>query len=206
LNPYSTDLFKSLNVSEEEVTYFGNTHTGLCNVDMTRISQFLLIQLASISKHRTYNSFSITDVIQELEGIGRGCKQRVDQFKHLPLKGFWKAHFFDARFIPRNLMNHWGLGIENSPKFNALCATIAAEEEKFPSKGGWQARLAYAMTIGAYEERASKHGLTGEWLIFSKHNDQNYYLCISRHTSKEEDQHVYNSLQTICEREYPFLK
>jgi len=205
MNAYSPDVYKGFDVTEEEVAHFKNSHCGFCNIEMARVSYFLQIQIASISKHRIYNSFSITDVIQELEGVGRGCKQRVEQFRHLPLKGLWKAHFLDARFIVRNIINHWGFKAENSSKFNSLCAQVAVEEKKKPSEVGWQGRLAHAMTIGAYEERAKRHKLTGEWIIFSKHNDKNYYLCISKHTSGIEDVNVFNFLKTVCEHEYPFL-
>jgi hypothetical protein len=205
MNHYAADVFKGFGVTEEEVTEFANAHVGFCSLDLSYISQFFLIQLASISKYGTYNSFSVTDVIQELEGVGRGCSPKVGQFKHPPLKGFWKAHFFDARFIPRNLINYLGLEFENSPKFNALCTRVVAEEEKSSSKVGWQGRLVHEMTIGAFEERASKGGLTGEWIVFSKHNGQNYYLCISRHTNGEGDQHLYDFLYTLCQHEFPFL-
>jgi hypothetical protein len=205
MNPYDKNIYAGFKISEDEVSHFKETHLGFCRLDVSRVSQFLLIQLASISKHKTYNSFSITDVIQDLEGVGRGGKRRVDQFKHLPLRGFWKAHFFDAQFIARNLINHWGLEFENSQKFNALCSGIADEEVKIPSKAGWQGRLSHEMIMGAYEERARNNRLTGEWIIFSRHNNNNYYLCISRHTTKEQDQPVFNFLKTLCEHEYPFL-
>jgi hypothetical protein len=205
MNHYAKDVFEGFNVTENEVSHFRNNHAGFCRIDMNRISQFLTIQLASISKHRIHNSFSVTDVIQELEGVGRGCKPRVDQFKHPPLKGIWKAHFFDARFLAKNIINHWGLEYKNSPKLTSLYNRVIAEEDGSPTEQGWQGRLAHEMTIGAYEERSRSNRRTGEWIIFSKHNGKNYYLFISRHTSKEEDQAVYDFFKSLCEHEFPFL-
>lgn len=202
---YTKDVFEGFYVSEDEVVEFRNNHIGFCQIDLSRVSQFLSIQLASISKYRVYNSFSITDVIQDLEGVGRGCKRRVAQFKHPPLKGFWKVHFFDPRFMVKNLINHWGLERANSPKLNNLFLRIDIEEEKSPSTHGWHGRLAHEMTIMGYEERARKNNLTGEWIVFLKHKGKNYYLCISRHTSPEDDRDVYEFLKNICEYEYPFL-
>ena len=203
---FSPDVFEGFDVSKDEVEQFKNSHPGFCRLEMGRVSQFLLIQLTSISKHRTLNSFSITDVIQELEGVGRGCKQRFEQFKHLPLKGLFKAHFFDARFMVRNLINHWRMEFENSPKFNSLLSRVIEEEENRPSKFGWQGRLAHEMTVGGYEERARKNKCTGEWIVFAKHNGLNYYLCISGHSkSRREDQEIYDFLKLLCEHEYPFL-
>lgn len=206
MTQYSIDVFESFGVTEDEVTQFGSRHPGLCRIDKNCVSQFLLIQLTSIEKYRVYDVFSVTDVIEELEGVGRGCKVKENQFKHLPLKGFWKIHFFDTQFLAQNLINQLGLEFENSTKFSELCSRMVEEEKRYPSNVGWQGRLAHAMTIGAYEERAKKNRLTGEWIIFSKFNNKNYYLCISRHTSQSGDQEIADFLQMLCENEYPFLK
>lgn len=205
MNNYAKDVLDGFNVTEDEVSHFRTSHVGFCRVDMNRVSQFLTIQLASISKHRIYNTFFITDVIQELEGVGRGCKPRVGQFKHPPLKGIWKAHFFDARFLVKNIVNHWGLEYENSPKFTSLYNRVIVAENERPTEHGWQGRLAHEMTVGAYEERSRENRRTGEWIIFSKHNGKNYYLFISSHTSKEEDQDVHRFFEVLCEHEFPFL-
>lgn len=206
MNLYS-ELLDCLHVSEEDVAFFRNDNPGFCGFDASRVSRLLVAQLSSVSKHRTFNSFSVTDVIQKLEGVGRnGCEKREDIFKYLPLKGFWKAHFFDARFLTKNLVNHWGLEREDSPKFDALCSRVAAEEEKNPSPHGWQGRLAHELTICGYEKKAMRKKLTGEWIIFSKHEGKNYYLCIAKHsTSKEDDEKIYAGIKKLCEPEYPFL-
>lgn len=209
MNNYDTDLYENFRISEEEVSSFQRNHVGFCNVDMSRVSQFLKIQLASYSKHNYYNPFSITDVIQKLEGCGRGSHPIEKQFKHLPLQGFWKTHFHDPRFIPQNIINHWGLKFENSKKIDELCARIATAEEELPSKLGLQGRLAHELTIGAYQEKTRQKGLaglTGEWIVFAKYSGFNYYLCIANHTSNpDEDTPLYNFIKTLCEHEYPFL-
>jgi hypothetical protein len=204
--PYR-NFYEALSISEEDVAFFRDGNVGLCRIDCTRVSRLLLAQLAAVRKHRILNSFSVTDVIQTLEGVGRvGCARGEEPFKHLPLKGFWKAHFFDASFLMKNLVNHWGLGFDGSKKFEALCSRVAEKEEKEPSVYGWQGRLAHELTIGGYEEKAKQKNLTGEWLIFSKHAHLNYYLCITQHSnSKEGDEEIYASLKKFCEPEYPFL-
>lgn len=203
---YGLDVFDGFGISKEDVDNLCDEHIGFCNVDLSRISQFFLIQLTSIRKYRVYSTFSITDVIQDLEGVGRGIKRRENQFKHLPLHGFWKAHFFDARFVVRNMINEMGIEFKDSPKFSTLLRQAIGDEEKNPSKHGWIGRLSHEMTVGAFEKRARRNALTGEWIIFSKHEGKNYYLCISRHFSgKEKDQELFDFLQTLCQHEYPFL-
>lgn len=203
ISPYASDVFDGFNISIEDVDDLCKEYVGFCGVDLDRVSRFLLMQLTSIRKHRVYSTFSITDVIQDLEGVGRGVKRRSNQFKHLPLKGFWKAHFFDARFMVKNLINETGIEFKNSPKFSELLKKIIIEEEINPSRHGWQGRLSHEMTIGAFEKRAARNSLTGEWIIFSKYEGKNYYLCICRHSS--DDQQLFDFLQTLCRHEYPFL-
>lgn len=205
MNNYAKDVFDGFGVTEDGVSHFRRNYVGFCGVEMDRVSQFLTIQLASIRKYRVYNSFSVTDVIQELEGVGRGCKPRIGEFKHYPLKGVWKAHFFDTRFLVKNIVNHWGLEYENSPKFTSLYNQVISEENESPSKHGWQGRLAHEMTVGAYEEKSRKNRRTGEWIVFSKNNGKNYYLFICRHTQQEEDQGIYDFFRILCEHEFPFL-
>jgi hypothetical protein len=200
-------LLDFLYITEEDVASFRDDNPGFCGFDSSRVSRLLIAQLTWASRHRIFNSFSVTDVIQQLEGVGRnGCAQHEISFKHLPLKGFRKAHFFDARFLVKNLVNHWGLEFEDSSKFDTLCAKVSADEDKKPSAHGWQGRLASEFTIGGYKEKARQKKLTGEWVIFSKQDDLNYYLCIAKHSStKEEDEKIYALIKAVCAHEYPFL-
>jgi hypothetical protein len=206
MNPYP-ELHDHLQVTEEDVALFRDENVGLCRVDSARVSRLLLAQLASVRKHRFFNSFSVTDVIQNLEGVGHGsCAKGEEPFKHLPLKSFWKAHFFHARFLMKNLANHSGLDFENSPKFHALYSHVEKGEENAPTVHGLPGRLSHEFTISGYEERAKNKNLTGEWLIFAKYNSLNYYLCIAQHpTSKKDDDEIFAVLKVFCEPEYPFL-
>ena len=200
-------LLDSLHISEDDIAFFRDENAGLCGVEKSRVSQFLLAQLTSAYKHRVLNSFAITDVIQKLEGAGRdGLKVREEPFKHAPLKGFWKAHFFDASFLMKNLINEWGLEFKESKKFEALCVRVIAEEEGHPSPRGWQGRLAHELAISGYESRAKDRKITGEWVIFGKHENKNYYLCVAKHSaSKDGDEEIYGGIKYLCRSEYPFL-
>lgn len=205
MDPYR-DLYDAFSIDEGDIAEFKNDNVGLYGVDCARISCLLFAQLTAVQKHRTLSSVAVTDVIQALEGVGRAdCVRGEEPFKHLPLKGFWKAHFFDPSFLVKNLENHWGLRFR-SKKFEILCLGVAEMEKKEASFHGWQGRLAHELTIGGYEERAKNKALTGEWLVFSKYADFNYYLCIAQHSgSRGGDEEIYASLKMFCEPEYPFL-
>lgn len=204
---HEDDLLNAFEITKEDVCYFKENNIGLHRIDSSRVSLLLLCQLTNFQKKRTFNTFSITDVIQGLEGVGLGhCSKKADQFKHAPLKGFWKAHFSDARFLQQNIDNHWGLNYENSPNFLKLCKNIVEEETLSPSPHGWQGRFAHHLVITAYEERASRKKLTGEWLIFKTWQGNNYYLAVAKHsTTKELDVELHNTLTHYCSNEFPFL-
>ena len=198
------ELLDKLHISPADIADLLHDNSGLCGIDLARVSGLLVAQLASVHKHRMFDSFSVTDVMQELEGSGRGGPVKYETFKHMPLRGLWKAHF-DADY-GRNIIEHWGLRFENSPKHAKLCADVAAEEEADPSAYGWQGRLAHRLTVGGLEERARQGKLTGEWIVFGKHDDRNYYLCIAKHTSTtDEDNALYSTIQHYCAPAFPFL-
>ncbi|AXW63458.1 hypothetical protein CJO94_12065 [Ralstonia solanacearum] len=193
-------------VSEEDVQAFVSSNVGLCGVDTSRLSKYLLVQLASARKHRTLNTFAVTDVIQYLEGVApkRGNTEEPRQFKGEAFHGLWKVHFFDARFLAKNLHNEWGMFSEKSKKFDKLLARVSKEEELSPSQVGWEGRLAYEFVVEGYKSRAAKQRITGEWLIFGVHQQRNFYLSLCTHTSSpEEDSGVYDALVKLCGDEFP---
>jgi hypothetical protein len=54
-------------------------------------------------------------------------------FKGAVLSGLWKAHFVDARVLPRKIYNEWDMFNEKSNKFAELCKRVATKEAKAPS-------------------------------------------------------------------------
>lgn len=207
MNDEKKNILSELDLTEEEVTYFREADVGLNGIDIQRVSWFLSAQLAFARKSKLFSSFAVTDVIQRLEGRGRGTSVKPpQQFKHNPLKGFWKVHFFDARFIFRNLINEWGLEYETSSKFYELCKKVTDEEDESPSPFGWQGRLAHKFVIEGFEERARRHRITGEWLIFAESASEKYYLCIATHSDKkEDDKKIHDLIISTCGNEFPYL-
>lgn len=62
-------IMAGFGVSEDDVRMFASSNVGLYGVDVSRLSKYLLVQLTSAWKHRTINTFAVTDVIQSLEGM-----------------------------------------------------------------------------------------------------------------------------------------
>lgn len=63
--------------------------------------------------------------------------------------------------------------------------------------------MAHAVTHGALEDRENQSKLTGEWIVFAKHQGQNYYLTLATHTT--EDQHTFDEISSMAHGEFPFL-
>jgi hypothetical protein len=207
MNAVQMHILKEFNLKEKDVTYFRESHVGLYGIDVKRVSWFLSAQLTFAGRSKLFSPFAVTDVIQRLEGRVRGTSVKPPQpFKHDPLKGFWKAHFFTASFIVRNLINEWGLEHKTSTKFNKLVAKVSKEEDDDPSPYGWQGRLAHKLVMEGFDERARRRKLTGEWLIYVECGSERYYLCIAQHTNNEaDDKKIYDLIISTCGNEFPFL-
>lgn len=50
---------------------------------------------------------------------------------------------------------------------------------------------------------ASAGELTGEWIVYARHEGVNYYLCLGKHDS--HDDHLRSHIDGICCKEFPFL-
>jgi hypothetical protein len=196
-----------LSVRAREVKAFGEARHGLYGVEMSRVSSYLLAQLAEAYYRRTINSYSITDVLQSLEGCGRPhLAKGAEKFEHFPLNRFSKIHFFDARFMMKNLQFENGLLKKRPKRLNALRAEAMREDNENPSKYGWVGRLSNKLTYGAYTNRASEQRLTGEWIIFGEFEEKKYYLGWFEHSDNSTgDQKIYSTLRRSCKTEFPFL-
>jgi len=201
----SEAILAGFGITQDDVRQFSSSNVGLHGVDVGRLSQFLLAQLTSACKHRTLNTFVVTDVIQNLEGVrSRPNAPKPRPFNGEALRGLWKVHFVDASFLLQNILNEWSLPSDRSRKFEELCRRVARDEASNPSPHGWQGRLAHELVIGGYRRRAAKQRLTGEWLVFGIHEQKNVYLALCSHTnSPEEDSALYEDLLRLCGEEFP---
>lgn len=199
-------IMTGFGISDDDIQAFTSSNAGLYGIDTSRLSRFLLAQLTSAWKHKALNTFAVTDVIQRLEGRSPfpSMTAKPRQFKGDALHGLWKVHFFDARFLIRNIYNEWSMFSSKSDKFEKLCARIVAEDEEAPSRVGWQGRLIHEFVMEGYRQRAAKQKLTGEWLIFDVHEQKNIYLSICTHSnSPEQDREIYDALFALCGDEFP---
>ena len=173
-------------------------------------SAVLLHQLAAHARARTLNTFAVLDEIGRLQGTWHGnVPRQPEQFKHEPLKGLWKQHFFQASFLIRNLMNE-AHSPESAQTFQEMADAI--------NSGGDVGKSVHDLIIGGYTRRAAAGTLTGEWIVFAKGNaGQNFFLTLARHTECERmegepkeawrrrsDEAIYARVRA-CQADFPDL-
>jgi hypothetical protein len=74
-------------------------------------------------------------------------------------------------------------------------------EERFLTERDCE-QIAHDAVVGNWERLAESSSLTGEWLIFAKHQGRNYYLCLGTHGT---DEVLRKQIDAICVPEFPFL-
>jgi hypothetical protein len=144
---------------------------------------------------------SIMDEISNLEHNKRSTNfKKYKKFKKLPLRGLYKIHFSNGSLINMkyNLQNHWDF---QSNKFEQMALEVRKqvgdyEYEKF-------SQLLAQKFIDGYYARRKNSKLTGEWIVFMKHNQKNYYLTLAEHD--ESDEKIFNRIMTSCFVEFPEL-
>lgn len=141
--------------------------------------------------------------VNALEGHGRtvGTKPAA-QFERPPLQGLWKKHYLVGGLpsMAKNLLLGFG------KKRRELLHVI--KEHHSPATADLSPleksrNIADAVT-NIYAERSRTGRLTGDWIVFAKHEGRNYYLCLARHDEPDAD--IFNRIKAGCVAEFPFLR
>lgn len=163
-----------------------------------RYAQGLIAELDAHVAERTANVFQIFDELAALEGSvwTRGTLTKpATAYRGAWLRGLWHKHYSQARFFPRNLVNHWTAARLEKLMEETLVGREYLDDEAIRL-------LAHGMTIGAYEELAQARKMTGEWIVFARQDEVSYYLTLARHD--EEDEAIWHRC-AACRPEFPDL-
>jgi hypothetical protein len=173
---------------------------GLDTLVAGRYTALFVANLYLLDKVSGVSSAQVIEEIKNLEGLGPSQQTKpATEFKGALLKGLWHKHFLPTlpSSFAHNILNHFGK--------NGLSKLV--EEVLDPAKSSTITRemiaeLAHRVVEESIVDRGAAGKLTGEWIIFAKENGQNYYLCISPHTTGDEN--IVNHVK-VCAREFPFL-
>lgn len=184
--------------SRAELESWALQHVGLSDLDLSRLSSVLLGQLLSVELQRLFSVFSVTDEIRALEGRGLPKKTgSVEAFRGDVLRGLHKKHFTDARFVVENLIAQFGVRNGGNSNLTRLVERVFSENKSGEVDEDFCRSIAHYASVDALEKRASKNGLTGEWIIIHKHEDANFYLTLGAHT--EGDEQILKRVRLACE-------
>lgn len=170
-----------------------------------RYSYLLVLHLFVGVNAGNVNPFKVIDQIKYLEGLqnSSGLKSAT-QFKHPPLAGLWHQHFLmnGVSSMARNLSK--GLRKFGMPWFENEVAELAKNGEERCLTELDIKRMTHDAVHENWLRLQESESLTGEWILFAKHEDLNYYLCLGTH--KSGDDFLRSEIDLIAQTQYPFLK
>jgi hypothetical protein len=147
-----------------------------------------------------------TNVLREidfLEGLApASATKKASQFKRRPLYPFWHKHFYAPRHFLPNFGARWGLMRDGNRDLTKMINEVAARHGHAPEE--WQKVLPHRLVIDGWKDRAS-FGLTGDWIMFAKHGEVNFYLDLASHEEGDEPNALMTKLRCGCATEFPFL-
>jgi len=167
------------------------------NLPLDRISWAFVADLYFLERFQHVDPM---DILREIIGLEGGpynsTTKQETQFSYPPLVGLWHKHFFSPRFIPKNIQIHLGKNgikdiITNTVPLGGILSREAITE------------IANQIVTGSIQERSSKKRMTGEWIVFAKYSDSNFYLKIETHDNI--DSVIYNNIAIACSPQFPFL-
>lgn len=169
-----------------------------------RISVALAFRLLDTSDPY-FDYFSVLDELDYLEGVRPSSRTKPEQqFKKAPLFPFWHKHFFLAKHLVKNIGVRWNIHDNGNKDLTKMLSEVV--ETHGEDYDDWPAYFTHRLVVQGFEERAER-GLTGDWIIFAKHEGKNYYLDLATHEEALEDKAVilFKRLMNGCHAEFPFL-
>ncbi|MBP7766639.1 MAG: hypothetical protein KA113_15740 [Syntrophaceae bacterium] len=190
---------KLQSISDKELRAYAEK-IGLHGIAESRYSWQFVIDLLLFHQVNGVDPYEILDEIRSLEGLrpSTGTKAPT-QFTREPLIGFWHKHFFSARFVAHNIINELA-----GDKLSRLVEDVLDPNKSPIITKEMINELAHRVTVESLENRGRGGKLTGEWIVFAKHEEKNYYLTLCTH--KVGDQALYERINKICFPQFPFLQ
>lgn len=189
---------RNITVTNDRLLTFRDAYVS--DADLSgRMSELLWFDMYVLDKEFGINPREVLYSIRNLEaGEPHSGIKPASPFKNPPLKGLWHKHYFSAQFLPTNIALALGKnGVEklvnevmDPRKYEIITPDMIKE-------------LAHRVIHEPVELRDHMGKITGEWVIFAKHQGKNYYLCLNTHQAG--DQFIYDRILKYCVRDFPAL-
>ena len=166
--------------------------TGL----ISRVLFEQLLNLPGIGMRVTHQW--ITDEIRNLE-FDLPCKTKQEaEFRGPALKNLYHKHFFiPFLHMPKNVLN-----CVNGKKFAQIVQKYSCNLENNSSP---KQLFQYCGDIAQKLIDTSLKQETGDWLIYTRYNKRNYYLCIYPHPQGDSDDYKIKEFCQIAAQFFPEL-
>lgn len=179
--------------------------TRLEQIAPGRISLLFLLSLFGAYKAGRIDPFQVAREIETLEkGETTGLKPPI-QNRHPPLRGLWHKHYMQPGMASLAMNIQHGLKQYGIPYLAQKVqeAKESGENRYFTLQD--VAPMANDAVHGNWQRLREAERLTGEWIVFGKHEGLNYYLTLATHDKTTHD-HERQLIENICYREFPFLE
>jgi len=184
-------------MSRAELLGWAGESAAFYGLDLTRMSTVLLAQSYSFEARGIFDTFDLTQPIKVLEGTSSSdATPPADQFHHAPLAGLYKKHFSSPRFLPKNLLNFLR-SKKGGRHFNKTWDEAAKASGAQYIDETFIKHLSHHMVFDSIESKNASSEMTGEWVVFHKHEGANYYLTFASHTETNDE--IHKRVVTACE-------
>jgi hypothetical protein len=181
---------------------------GLEQAASGRYSIIFLLHLFGGWALRLLNPDSVIREINALEGI-RGPSQTKSPapLKHPPLAPLWHKNYAASglRSMAINLRNE--LEKRGLPLFEKHVRETTKVGEARDMTEEDIGLITHEAVIGCWQRRFAAAEVTGDWIIYARHEEKNYYLGLSTHEGARDGGHekLRGQIDDICCAEFPFL-
>ncbi len=193
----------STDVPEVNLSEFA-TLIGLEQIASGRYSLLLAANLFGGALSGVQNPAQIVREIELLEKNELGQFKTPIKNRHPPLKGLWHKHYLQDGLASLAMNVEKGLNQCGIPFFEKKIQEAKdAGELRYLTPEDVPA-LVDDVISGNRQRLANRQALSGEWIVFAKHEGQNYYLTVATHDCATHDR-VREQIDEVCCKEFPFL-
>lgn len=198
---------QSIALSRDELLKMAEEDVDFIGLNLNRFASIFLAQFFTLKYGRILTTGNITNEIKILESLSPNSKSRTKPASKLTrnpqLQGLWHKHFSDAQFYIKNFGAHFGYESGGNHRLDQVISEAFKRNTSGYVDDEFCVFLANQLTIEAYKERCENQKLTGEWIVFQKHNQKNYYLAIGLHG---DDEKIIHDVRLAVEMDFPFLE
>ncbi len=176
-----------------QATYVKSPDLGARMSSLFLFDVYVLDAAFGVSPDAIFRAVNDVELGEPLSGV-----KAATQFKHMPLKGLWHKHYFSAHFLLENIAQ--GLGSTGAMK---IVMDVVDPAKSPVVTSDMIKEVARRITQDPFADRDNRKRLTGEWIIYIRHNEVNYYLCCGSHI--DGDNFLYTKIMEHCLQDFPDL-